>query len=384
MKRKRIYRYFDKYLGIPIVFLMRPFFRGKTTLPKTISRIMFIKFAAIGDVILLTPTIKLLKKKLPDAKIYFISSEINYSIVKKIKYVDKIININVYKFLINPFAFFKFIFFLRRIHIDVVIDVEQWSRINVILTAFMRTDYSIGFKMENQYKHYLYSKYIEHSRTTHEVENFLALLSPLGIKPEQDDLKLEFDLSDEELKEADEFWGKYKLNEYYVVCFQPSTGISGYAREWGDDNYSELGRRLVSRFSNLRILLTGSKDDFERCEVIRQNIGMNVINIAGKNKLGTDVAIVKKADLMICGNTGILHMAASVGTKTIGLHGPNNPDTWGAYDKNAISILSDIYCSPCLYIGHDFGCNAPECMKRIKVDDVYIKVFDCVKEKNID
>jgi heptosyltransferase I len=376
MKRKAIYRFFDRYLGIPIIFFLRIFIRRKKEIPSSIKRVLIIKFAAIGDAILMEPVLRLLKKSLPDVKIYFLSSDINYTIVKKNLNIDKIININVYKFLMNPFAFARFIMMIRRREFDIIFDAEQWSRISVIIASLSRSRYTIGYKMEKHYKHYLYSIYIEHSRFKHEVENFLALLEPLGINPAKDEKKPEFFLTAEEENAADIFIEKNELNGKFIICFQPSTGTSGYAREWKDENYSELGRRIVEKYDNVRILLTGAKDDSERCEIIKNNIGKNTLNIAGKNTLGTDVAIVKRSNLMVCGNTGILHMSASVGTQTIGLHGPNNPLTWGAYDSNAIPIISDIYCSPCLYIGHDFGCRVPTCMERIKVDDVFLKITE--------
>ncbi len=384
MKRKAIYRFFDRYLGIPIVFLLRIFVRKKKEIPSNIRRVLIIKFAAIGDAILMVPVLRILKKSVPDVKIYFLSSNINNSIVKKNTYIDKIININVYKFLINPFAFARFIMMMRRREFDIIFDAEQWSRISVIIASLSKSKHTIGYKMDKQYKHYLYSSQINHSRYRHEVENFLALLEPLGIKTSGDDKKPEFFLTTEEENAADRFIEENKLKGYFVICFQPSTGTSGYAREWKDENYSELGRRITEKFDNVKILLTGAKDDFERCEIIKNNIGKNTMNIAGKSTIGTDVAIVKRSNLMVCGNTGILHMAASVGTQTIGLHGPNNPLTWGAYDTNAISIISDIYCSPCLYIGHDFGCRVPTCMERIKVDDVFLKITDILTDNKKD
>jgi ADP-heptose:LPS heptosyltransferase len=70
----------------------------------------------------------------------------------------------------------------------------------------------------------------------------------------------------------------------------------------------------------------------------------------------------------------MLHIAGSVGTKTMGLHGPTNPVKWGSYAKNAVLIQSDKFCSPCLYLGHDYGCKRPDCMRYISVDDVFIYI----------
>src|SRR3974377_1948562 len=103
MRRKKIFRFFDRYFGIPIVVLIALFTRKKRRLPiKAIQNILFIKLAAIGDAILLIPTLRKLKLSFPDAKITFMCSDINRAIIKKIPYVDDIINCRVYDFLRNP------------------------------------------------------------------------------------------------------------------------------------------------------------------------------------------------------------------------------------------------------------------------------------------
>jgi len=119
--------------------------------------------------------------------------------------------------------------------------------------------------------------------------------------------------------------------------------------------------------------------DVERSKIIekgisQQGIDNGVINITGQNSLDDVVALIKKCELIVCSNTGMLHIAGCVGTKTMGLHGPTNPAKWGSYSKKAVLIQSDKFCSPCLYLGHDYGCNKPDCMKYITVDDVFIYI----------
>jgi len=383
MQRKSFYRHIDRYVGIPILVFLSLLFKKKKRLPvQNLKEILVIKFAAIGDVILMVPMLRLLKKHHPNANITFLSSDINYGMVKRVKYVDEIINYNIHSAISNPVRFLKFLSEIRKKEFDLVIDAEQWSRINAILTVFLKKQYTIGFKFDKQYKHAYYDAISIHSKNTHEVENFISLLNIIGIQPKENEKYLEFDLPEEAVSFADSFWKENKFENKYVICLQPGSGVNGYAREWKDEYYSELGKRLVSDFENVRILLTGLKSDFDRCEKIVSEIGKNALNIAGKNNMDKDLAIVKKSNLMICGNTGILHLAASVGTKTIGLHGPNNPVIWGAYDKNAVVVQSDIYCSPCLYLGHDFGCKKPVCMDRIRVEDVYQKVLESLEKEN--
>ena len=131
MRRKKIFRFFDRYFGIPVVILLALFTRKKRRIPiQNIQNILFIKLAAIGDAILLIPTLRKLKESFPDAKLTFMCSDINKEIIEKIPYVDSIINCRVYDFLKNPVNFIRFVKELRKTKYDVVIDAGQWERIN--------------------------------------------------------------------------------------------------------------------------------------------------------------------------------------------------------------------------------------------------------------
>lgn len=382
MKRKPIYRKLDRLIGIPIVQVLRLFKRRKKrNIPEKIQSIFFIKFAAIGDIVLLVPTLRLLRKNFPNAKITFLCTELNVEMVKRISYIDEVISVNVYEFLKNILKFINFIKFLREKEYDIVIDGEQWSRIDTIITAFMRHKYLIGYKSENQYKYYFFDSTAEHLKTRHEVENFLALLEPLKIYPcDSEAKKLEFFLTIDEEKFAKEFWEKQELKNKYVIVFHPGFGTDGYARDWGMENFINLGKKITTDFPFVRIIVSGSKSDLTLCKKIVDGIEKNSI-IFVQERLGIALSVIKSSDVVVCGNTGILHMTAGLGTKTISLNGPTNPRIWGAYSDNTIAIQSDIYCSPCLYLGHEYGCNKPNCMDRIRVDDVYIVLRQCILEK---
>ena len=374
MERKAIFRFFDKYIGIPVIIILAILFKRKKRLPiENIKKIIIIKLAAIGDTILLIPLLRTLKKKLPEVELTFVCSPINYSIVKKIPYVDKIINCHVYSFK-NPFNFLKFLREIRKEKYDVLIDTGQWERINSIMSVFIKKYFSIGFKTDRQFKHYTYDSVAVHYRDKHELENFLDLLNPLGIEITEEDKKLEYFLTEKNKQFADKFWNEHNLNDKTVLCMHPGCGQNGQPREWANENYIKLGRRLVEYNSDFRILLTGAEIDIERCKIIEEGIGKNIVNTAGKYPIDDIISIIQKCELIVCSNTGMLHIAGCVGTKTMGLHGPTNPKKWGSYSKNSVLIQSGKFCSPCLYLGHDYGCRTPDCMKYITVDDVFIYI----------
>lgn len=340
---------------------------------------MFIKLAAIGDAILLIPTLRKLKQSFPDASITFMCSDINRAIIEKIPYADKIINCEVYSFLKNPLNFVKFISNLRKVKYDVIIDAGQWERINSVITCFARKEYSIGFRTSKQYKHLINDSAVYHSKTKHELENFMDLLVPLGIgnpgwTPTYDELQLEYFLKQEDRDFRDKFWKENNLINKKVICLHPGCGEHGKPREWYIDNYSELAQKIFEYDNNVRFLLTGTMFEKYLCDNIHEKTKSYSFNTAGQFSLDQTAALVEKADLMICSNTGILHISTCVGTRTIGLHGPTNPVKWGAYSQRAKAILSNKFCSPCLYLGHDYGCKNPDCMTYITPDEVFSEV----------
>jgi ADP-heptose:LPS heptosyltransferase len=380
MRRKKIFRFFDRYFGIPIVILLALFTRKKRRLPiENIRNILFIKLAAIGDAILLIPTLRKLKQFFPDAHLTFMCSDINRSIIEEIPYVDKTINCQVYDFLKNPFKFITFVIDLRKTKYEVVIDAVQWERINSMITCFAKKDYSIGFKTKGQLKHVINDAVVDHSRTVHELENFTDLLIPLGIIPaghrlSYDELQLEFFLKKEDREFRNHFWVEHNLDEKTIICFHPGCGENGKPREWNIKNYIELGRRVHDWNDNVMILITGTKLESGLCRELHEGIKEYSIDTSGQFTLNQTAALVERSLLMVCSNTGILHISTCVGTRTIGLHGPTNIQKWGAYSRNAIAIQSDKFCSPCLYLGHDYGCKHPTCMLHITIDEVYLAV----------
>jgi len=109
---------------------------------------------------------------------------------------------------------------------------------------------------------------------------------------------------------------------------QPGCGLNGKPKQWDIENYVELAKRLKEIYPELVILITGTSSEKQYCEILNNAAKDYSINICSMYPIELDAALIEKSRLMICSNTGILHIAASVGTTTIGLHGPHNDKKW--------------------------------------------------------
>jgi len=381
MDRKSLFRKIDKYAGIPLLAFLTVLLKRKRNFPAfDIRKILVIKFAAIGDSIMLIPMLRTLRRAYPEAEITFLCSDINVSIIKKIPYINKVIVENIHSFLRKPLGFFKLILSLRKNRYSVILDTEQWSRFSAILISLLKYDFTIGFKTEGQYKHFIFDRVIEHSKSRHELETFIDLLIPLFVPIYPSDYVLEYFLTEENELFAEDFFTQYMLKGRTVIAFHPGCGGRGQPREWEIENYVALGKRLIEYDKEIIIIISGAPHEKTKCSELESGLrnvcrdSEKILNISGKYLLDDVVAIIKRVTLVVCSNTGILHLASCVGTKTMGLHGPTNPQKWGAYSPNTVLIQSDKYCSPCLYLGHDYGCKSPSCMMHISVDDVFIHI----------
>jgi ADP-heptose:LPS heptosyltransferase len=105
----------------------------------------------------------------------------------------------------------------------------------------------------------------------------------------------------------------------------------------------------------------------------------------GKLNLEESVATLKQLNLFIGIDSGLLHAAGAVGTRTVGLFGPINPKLRLPPETPSVAVTADV---PCLGCHHRLPClhwqeNCPneiQCMNSIKAADVFKAVLEFVKQ----
>ncbi|MFQ5584279.1 MAG: glycosyltransferase family 9 protein, partial [Calditrichia bacterium] len=256
---------------------------------------------------------------------------------------------------------------IRSFRFDLFIDFGSWPRLDAILAFSARAGFTIGFKSAGQYRHYLFDRAVDHSRGVHEIENFRNLLRVFGVNSFSIP-RIEYDENRSNL-ESD-------LRQPYVVFHPWPSGYKSYLKEWPPEYWSGLAERVAAM--GLRILLSGSAADREKSENIIKRLkkrGDQISNIAGKYSLEETFGVLKNARLLICVNTGIMHIAAALDVPMVALHGPTSPLRWGPLSDRAVVIVPDIPGCGYLNFGFEYPSNPPDCMGEISVE----KVFHAVK-----
>ena len=368
MRGNFILKFIDRYLGIQLVWFLGLFANKKTAVPSAPKSILVIKLSALGDTILLVPVLRALRKKYPEAKISAVGTKINQDILKGCPYIDEVSVADLEKLCFNPFSI-KRLFSNK--HFDLALDFDQWTRISPLLAFLSKAKYRIGFNTEGQYRHYLYNHSVKHDRTKHELNCFFDIAIIVGA--EDGDKKLEFWIDEASATNSHEKLLKLGIKEgESFVVFHPETPFHGGQRQWPAKNYIELGR-MILQFNKYKIVIGGTEAERVQNDKIANALGPNA-QVLTSVSLSEYAAVLAKSKMLICGNTGIMHLGAALNIPVIALHGPTDPKKWGPLGTNSRVVKSKLECSPCLYLGFEYGCRTNKCMQSISVEEVFKEI----------
>ena len=364
----------DRYIGSLLCFLLGGFQSRAAAQQHTPQRILLIQLSAIGDTILAIPTIRAIRGQFPNAHLAMVASSINLQYLEGCPYIDQYIPCRLEEMIKSPRKLAAFILDLRRQKFDWVIDFEHWPRLSALIAYGSGASRRVGFSSGGQHRHYLFTDVVEHVPGQHEVVNFLKIAKLLDCQIKRTDLEVW-------LKKEDEDWAKEFLVEMGidlhrpVIAVHPEAGRRGEPRRrFPHDRFVSVADALMERY-HAQIILTGAPSEVELSQQIASQTRSSCAVTAGKTQVNQLAALFAKADFLICGNSGPMHLAAAAGTPVVALHGPTNPSQWGPWGKGHTILHVDLPCSPCLNLGFEYGCSAlsdgtSPCMHTIQVDEV--------------
>lgn len=345
-------KWIDKNIGPLILKLISTIKPKNKKIPASINRIGVLKTNALGDTTLLSAITLDLKKAFPDTQIIFFSGPKNAPLKGLLPAVDKWVTLP----LSNPI---KAILKLRKERLDILFDFGAWPKINALLSALSSAKLQLGFKTENQNRHFAYDLYTNHSNEIHELENYKNLLHLIDIKTSmQPSLVTKSQVP------------KQISNQPYVVFHLWAGGYKSEYREWPQKYWLEIASFIQSK--NLKLVLVGSADNFSPNDSFRNQLPANLesFNFAGQLSMDETLAVLKNASCVISVNTGIMHMAAALAVPTIGLSGPTNPNRWGPIGKKTFSLIPTVEGCGFLNLGFEYMGQRSDCMLHIYPNQV--------------
>jgi ADP-heptose:LPS heptosyltransferase len=196
----------------------------------------------------------------------------------------------------------------------------------------------------------------------HEVERSLSLVATLGFRlPPEDDGRLA-------VKRTGTLPAACAAAQGYVVVHP---GASVPARAWGPRRSSALARALVA--AGRRVVVTGGPGERALTESVARDAGGNVVDLGGQTDFAALAEVLAAADVVVVGNTGPAHLAASVGTPVVSLFAPTVPAVrWRPWGRHILLGDQAIACAGC----RARTCPVPghPCLEAVPVEQVVAAV----------
>ncbi len=161
-----------------------------------------------------------------------------------------------------------------------------------------------------------------------------------------------------------------KLDSRRTIGIFP--GSNAPSRRWTAMRFNELVRRLVS--TGARVIVFGGPAEREMSAAAAAG---GAIDLGGRTDLPLLAAGLAECELVVSNDSGPLHLAAAVGTRTVSLWGAGDPAVTGPPPEHSVIRHPELYCVPCVKNvcpRRGRGMFLPdahnECMHLITVDEV--------------
>jgi heptosyltransferase-2 len=158
-----------------------------------------------------------------------------------------------------------------------------------------------------------------------------------------------------------------------VIGIHPGAGDE--KRRW--DKFGELMRLFIEKKEKLVVFGIETEKDY--IESIIRNCWENLQASTKNNNIFPFIgypinytsAMIANCKVFIGNDSGLAHIASALSIPTAAIFGPASWERSGPYGNKSVIVKSDLPCSPCSWTGVRIRCKSLECLKRIKVEDVY-------------
>ena len=344
-------------------------------------RILVIRLDLIGDLVLSMTTVRALKQTYPDAAIDLLALPTSANVVTGDPDLNEIITYdpNVWrrpKALIHPKNWRNAYNVLRYLHArEYDIAVSVFGRWAGILATFSGAKRRVGFGYESYPGLMTDNVRGHHWRSgdhKHEVDYCLELAKTAGAIIGMTDRIPRLYVDAQAQLQLEQLLEREGIVPQKLVIACHISSNNGHSKRWPVPYWAILIDKLI-REQNAQVILTGAPGDTPLIECVTRQMQEQAFNLAGKTSLPQLVALLKRANLVISGDSGPMHIAAAVGTQLIAIHGPTDPALSGPVSPTAIVLRSEIWCSPCYNAKDSADCRffTTQCMKNILPSQVY-------------
>jgi heptosyltransferase-2 len=199
-----------------------------------------------------------------------------------------------------------------------------------------------------------------------EAERFFEAARGLDVKPDGDPAELH--LAPASIGRTGQWLAQHGLGAMPFVVLAP--GAAHATKRWPVEHWAALARQLAAEQRD--VLVVGGPEDAVAGDEIATAGGSRVRSAAGRFSLQETAAALARSQAVIAGDTGVMHMAAAMRVPVVTLFGPTvQAFGFAPYRARATVLERDLPCRPCSAQG---GPVCPlghhRCLREITPDEV--------------
>ena len=330
--------------------------------------ILVMKLSSMGDVILITASLKAIRKKYPKAKIFCLVGKDFKKILQRCPYLDGLIEYDPE----HEHKGFRGLLHLsrklRKYRFDQVIDFQN-NRKSHMLTFLSFARESYGYR-RGLWGHLISNPVRDPSDQMPPVRHQFQVLEMLEI-PYKEDYLLELWPSAQDQKYADSLLdSEWMGNAANIIGINIAASAKWETKNWPLERIARLCDILAGQ--NIRVVLTGMDKDKEAARQLLSLTKTKPADLTGKTDILQLAALIKRCRVYVTPDSAPMHVAAAVRTPFVAFFGPTSSLRHLPPSKHFRVIEKKPSCAPCYSSRCRVGTHV--CMKDISPEEVAGKV----------
>jgi lipopolysaccharide heptosyltransferase II len=301
-------------------------------------KILIILHGSIGDVTRALPLAGALRRSFPAARIVWSVEPPSLPLLQGNEAIDEILIFDRPRW---RRALIGFLAEVRRRKFDLVLDLQRHFKSGLI-SRWSGAPFRLGFhRRDSKEFNWIFNNlHIEAcGDAISKLEHYGKFIDALGI--ERGDLHWDFRLTTAERAAVDQLLGPAPRD--FAVLFAATRWQS---KQWFPAQIAECADTLKREFG-LDAVLLGAQGDEDIARQSAAEARTNIVNLVGRTSLRAAIGIIEKAKLAVGPDTGLMHIAAAVGTPVISLWGATDPARTGPHGFTDLVIRGRAPCAPC-------------------------------------
>lgn len=345
------------------------------------NKILVVRLSSLGDVLMTIPAVRAIKDAHPHAHLTWLVEGSVGELLSHQGFINEVIRfprgaieraVKAGDLAGAMREIGPFVGKLRENEYDLVLDFHGLMK-SAVFTNLVRGKRKIGLDKTyaKEGSHLFYAEHVKgDDKRLHKVERNMLFPRHLGIQGPVPEVRLD------ESPEAEAYIRGFLARSCTarpVFAVNPFSSKGSRFKRWDMERYGDLITRITGEGLASVVILWGPGEKGE-AEGLRTIAGNRAV-LACPTDVPQLFSLLKRVDMYIGGDTGMMHLAALAGTTVLAIFGPTDHKINGPYGPRHRVIRKELLCSPC----KNKRCRDRRCLTEITVDEVLAAARDMAK-----